>query len=320
MKSILARSLFAALAVVVTLGFHVVSGFAQCSTCPTGAVATTVFQPVAVAPVRTGWYPSKLFDQMRLSRWGFGGAAAPTYTAAYAPTYYNPANTTNFAPYTAAYAPASTVAYRPYVTAYAPLARTTAFMPVVQTAYSPIVATGCNTCAVPTTVQRQVTLRPVTSPCCTTCNFSPCCCSSGVSQASHTSPLACPSCAPASSEPVYSGTPSAGPQTPQPQLAPDYAAPPENSFKANKPESPAEGSELEPQALPEENPSTSFEAPRLFLPNDRTARRSGNNSPSVDVWQAVYHKPVTARPISHPTGRTRTQAEITADGWRAVSR
>src|SRR5688572_16851801 len=71
---------------------------AQCATCPQSVVAfspvmTTpvVAQPVVVQQqvVRTGWYPGYWIDRMRLRRWDAATttvAAAPTYTAGYAPT------------------------------------------------------------------------------------------------------------------------------------------------------------------------------------------------------------------------------------------
>ncbi len=98
------------------------AAYAQCDTCATPTVAyyqpTVAYQPVATQQVRTGWYPGRWFDRMRMRRWGVSTAATPTYAAGYAPAGYARYGAA-YAAYTAAYActPTSyTAAYRPYVT------------------------------------------------------------------------------------------------------------------------------------------------------------------------------------------------------------
>ena len=301
---------------------------AQCSTCATPTVA---YQPVAVQPATVyqpavtyqynGWYPGKLLDRMRLRRYGVATAAAPAYS-----TY-----TASYAPYTAG--------YTPYVTAYAPLTRTTVAHPIVQTSYyQPMVAASpCSSCV--QTVARPVVLSPVVTAGCSTCAVSPCggcsACSTipaEVSPATYTQP-ACSNCASGQATPSYttpsleptypSSGPSVGPPTPQPQLAPTEPVP----SQSNYPKTPENGQEHDPlnhiDPLPREDvdsgeTSTYFEAPRLFAPQDRTAKRSNSKGPTVDVWNAVYHNSTNSAVNQTSHKRSRTQAEIDADGWQAV--
>lgn len=274
------------------------AAYAQCSTCPTPTVAyyqptvaqpTVVYQPVATQQVRTGWYPGRMFDRMRLRRWGVSTAVQPTYAAGYAPytAAYAP-QTAAYTPYTAAYAYAPTsytAAYRPYVTSYAPLARTTYYYPATQTVarrvvMSPVVS-ACNTCVTP----------------CSTCSS----CDTGVSQAVYGAPSSgCSTCATGTSAPTYSSGPTAGPATPQPQLAPSEGAPFESQYQETK--------KATTDPSPESDSSTYFEAPKLFNPQDRTASRS-----SVDVHNAAYRQPATNHTASHASA-----SETDANGWYAV--
>lgn len=313
---------------------------AQCATCPAPTVAyqpVTAYQPVVAQPTvaykpYTGWYPGKWLDQWRLRRANV--ASAPAYTASYAPTSY-----------TAAYAPTYTAAYRPYVTSYAPLS-------------APAAAPGCNTCAqtsyypVVQTVARPVLMRPVVAaPACGACSYTPSCgcdtCSAGVSQAAYAEPSytepACSSCAGGGTvtnvvPPTSSGNQSVGPPTPQPSLTPQ-AAPVDSRYESNRQ---LEGSgsreaesapvnddddplnEFDPGPTDTEADSSTYyyNAPQLLDPRDRTARSSSRSrKPTVEVWNAVYREPANHRRVSQSSSpRTRTQAEIDADGWTAVPR
>lgn len=262
---------------------------AQCDTCATPTVAyyqpTVAYQPVTTQLVRTGWYPGRLFDRMRMRRWGVSTAATRTYAVGYAPY------TAAYTPYTAAYAYAPTsytAAYRPFVTSFAPLARTTFYNPAV------------------TTVARQVVMSPVVSAC-NACGCDPCArpvC--GVSQAVYGAPVSgCFTCAAGTSIPTFSGGPTVGPTTPQPQLAPDEGIPDSSPWESQRQES--NGTTIDP--LPESDSSTYFEAPKLFNPRDRTANR-----PSVDVHNAVYRQQVTNHAASHVPA-----SKVDTNGWYAVS-
>ena len=310
------------LALVAVLGLTVQTVSAQCAVCPAPTVAyrpvtTVAYQPVVAQPVvaqpvvaykpYTGWYPGKLLDQWRLRRYGVTNTAAPAYTAAYAPATV----TTN------------------YVTSYAPLASTTAARPIMQTSFF---APTVQTVARPVLLRPVVVARPVVAACCPT----------GVSQAAYAAPApACAACATGTSVPSYSapsypsGGASVGPPTPQPQLSPSEPTPSSSRYRSQRPTSPspAQGSgardngsnhndaqkpDVYPSPEPESDSSTYLEAPKLFHPKgDRTASR-----PSVEVWNAVYHKPVATSAVSqsHETPSSRTQAEIDAEGWYAVSR
>jgi len=312
------------LALVAVLGLTVQTVSAQCAVCPAPTVAyrpvtTVAYQPVVAQPVvaqpvvaykpYTGWYPGKLLDQWRLRRYGVTNTAAPAYTAAYAPATV----TTN------------------YVTSYAPLASTTAARPIMQTSFF---APTVQTVARPVLLRPVVVARPVVAACCPT----------GVSQAAYAAPAPAPACAacatgtsvPSYSAPSYpSGGASVGPPTPQPQLSPSEPTPSSSRYRSQRPTSPspAQGSgardngsnhndaqkpDVYPSPEPESDSSTYLEAPKLFHPKgDRTASR-----PSVEVWNAVYHKPVATSAVSqsHETPSSRTQAEIDAEGWYAVSR
>ncbi|MBX3433506.1 MAG: hypothetical protein KF847_09310 [Pirellulales bacterium] len=320
MNRLLVRSLCAAVA-ALTLALGAIPAQAQCETCAT---------PVAVAPVTvgyaptvtyepyTGWYPGKLFDQMRVRRWTRN--ATPTYTAAYAPAAYTTSYTpyvASYAPtsYTAAYAPAATAytpytasyaytaAYAPYVTAYAPLQRTSYYAPAMLrpvAAMAPVVADGgCSAC----------------SACGSTCDA----CSGGVTQAVYADQYAapsggCASCAAGSGAPYYGGgssDPYVGEQTPQPQLDRPQGG---SQYDVNRPQSTTPPPD--PAPAQEEDAAASY-YPQLLKPaNDRTASR-----PSADVWNAVYQRPArqdqvsTSAAATEAQPRERTSSELNADLW-----
>jgi len=297
---------------------------AQCSTCATPVVA---YQPVAVQPVvttqYTGWYPGKMLDSMRLRRYDRRYSVAAPMAPAYTPY------TASYAPYTAAY-PTYSTGYTPYVTAYAPLRRTVVARPIVQTAYYPAaMASPCSTCV--QTVARPVVLRPIVTAGCGGCSSC-----SGVGQAAFLQPSTqpgCSSCATPSVVPSYPATPSlaptgqgvtVGPPTPQPALVPNEPAPAQSNYPAT---GTGQGTVDPLDPIPEVSPNTdtTFEAPRLFDPSDRTAQRSSSNGPTVDVWNAVYQKTGSERvkqmAFQQTNGKSsRTQAEIDADGWQSVPR
>ncbi|WP_148073211.1 hypothetical protein [Bythopirellula goksoeyrii] len=106
-----------------------------------------------------------------------------------------------------------------------------------------------------------------------------------------------------------------------PALTPQEAAPLRSDYP---PASDPASDDVVPQNDPgPSESSTYFEAPKLFNPQDRTAQNNSNRakpinrSPSVDVWTAVYSKPVTTDNISTTTTK-RSQAEIDAAGWHSV--
>jgi hypothetical protein len=272
-------------------------------------------------------------------------ATAPAYTAAYAPGYtaaYAPSYTTN---YTAAYAPA----YQPYVTAYAPLSR-----PVVQTVSRQVVmrpvvaAPACNACSYTPSCGGCSVGCDACSVGCDTCSVGCDACSSGcdacatsVSQATYSEP-ACASCAAGSVTSVLpqvsSSSVNVGPQTPQPSYTP-APAPAPSQYESQRPAQKSETSEATDDADPldkfdpgptqEGDSSTYFNAPRLLDPRDRTARSFQQRSkPTVDVWTAVYRGAANSHKASQTSNRSsakpkansrsRTQAEIDAEGWTAV--
>ena len=334
MSKPLTRMLGAAVALLIA--GNAASALAQCSTC---AAPAAVVQPVPVtvayAPTVTyepynGWYPGRMFDRMRMRRWSrraeptYTTAYAPSYTAAYAPTSYSasyaPATySAAYTPYTASYAyPASS---SPYLTAYAPLQRqATYYQPAV---LQPVIAdTGCSACS------------SYGGGCdaCSSCSSSCSSCDAGIAQASYAAPAGgCASCAASSGTPSYDyggGGGNYGQQTPQPQLT-EPPTPADSQYRTqrlptepDRPEAAAPPAGADPgPATDEDDPDASY-YPRLLSPvNDRTASR-----PTVDVWNAVYRKPVSMQQTSlrseaapQPT-RERTQAEIDADAWHGVSR
>ncbi len=329
MKPFALRALLYGLVLVALTIVMPADASAQCATCPTAVVpATTVaYSPVVTQPTvayrpYTGWYPGKWLDQWRMRRAGVA-ATVPAYSAAYAPTY----RSAYAASYTASYAPTYSVgytaAYQPYVSSYAPLS-------------SPV-AQSCNTCV--QTVARPVLMRPVVAaPACNTCSFTPdcgcdTCASSGVSQAVYSEP-ACSSCAGSSVTssvvpPASSALPNVGPQTRQPDYAPVPSAA-DSEYRSNRQidegRSPAVDptsddydplEKFDPGPKGDLDPST-YNAPRLLDPRDRTAR-STHRKPTVDVWTAVYRGPAQDRRVQQTSSRrTRSRAELDAEGWTAV--
>ncbi len=284
---------------------------AQCSTCPTPVVAfQPVVQPTTVTytPV-TGWYPGRMLDNWRMRRWGFSApvavtSVAPT-TVGFAPTTVGFAPTSTFVPQTVGFAPVTTVGFAPmatsvnHVTAFAPLGQRQVLMrPVV--VESPVISSGCTTCA-------------AAVPCSTCSSCEPCSnCASG-SSITYASP--------STSSPMPSSQMSA------PSLTPQEAAPLRTEYPpASNDVTPPANSDVNPPNDPGpagsgSRSSTYFEAPKLFNPQDRTAQDEAakpiNRAPSVDVWTAVYSKPVTTDNISTTTTQ-RSQAEIDAAGWHSV--
>jgi hypothetical protein len=291
---------------------------AQCATCATPTVAyspVVAATPVVTYEPYTGWYPGRFFDRLRLRRWGVTAAAAPAYTAAYAP-----------ATYTTAYAPSYTASYTPYVTAYAPLQQPVAvqssYLPATTVAYAP------TTLYRPALLTPTVTMQPVVAePACSACAVeAPCAAGAAyVDQASYALPASgCSACEVESAAPMYSdpygGIPVEGgvsgePPTPTPALKPATPEPGESGYLGN-----GNGTALDPHPEDEVNgTNTSFdlEAPPLIGPlNDRTANR-----PTVDVRTAIYRRPAPASSIGASTLRSAakqpTQAEIDAEGWAA---
>lgn len=288
---------------------------AQCSTCGTQTVfspviaqpqATVAFSPVVATPTvvaspvivqpRQGWYPGRMLDNWRMSRWGVSNTAwVQPQTVAFAPTV----QTVGFAPapvvQTVGFAPAATVQTvnfapaAPFVTGFAPMQRTVVgFAPTATTVFSPaviepVVSSGCSACS---------TCATAAAPC-SACAAS----TTVVEQASFTSPVTtvapssgCSSCAESSggvptyySQPAASSAsvapatmPSTGPATPQPELAtepPPAAA--TSPYGANRqetptgttpaasatgPEAPGEKSTLAPKPLSDAEPETTTPA------------------------------------------------------------
>jgi hypothetical protein len=274
---------------------------AQCGTCATPIVAyQPVVQPTVTYTPDTGWYPGKLFDTWRLRRYGYNTAPA-TYTATYAPY------TAAYAPYTAGYTPYS-ASYQPYSVGYAPAVATTSYYTPYVTAYAPL-------------GQRQVLMRPVVvnsvaSSGCSTCaveapcsSCDPCSsCASGVAQASYVE-QPCSSCAAGSS--TFSA-PSSTSQMTAPTLTPQEAAPLRSNYPPDQQQSP---DVTPPDPGPVSSSSSTYlEPPKLFSPRDRTAMNERvNRAASVDVWNAVYSRSITAENVS-----TATSTTASADGWQSV--
>lgn len=116
-------------------------------------------------------------------------------------------------------------------------------------------------------------------------------------------------------------SPSVGPQTPQPSLSP-VPAPAESQYqRSNRPiDGGSEAGQNDPGPATDNDSSTYYNAPRLLEPRDRTAARSyyESSKPTVDVWTAVYQGPTTGD-ATQVSARVRSQADIDADGWNAVS-
>lgn len=321
------KTLLASVCFVALLQITANSASAQCNTCAPAATPIVAYSPVVQStttyePYR-GWYLGKWLDNMRMRRWGYSEPTTVTATTVgYVPTTaaYAP-YTAGYTPYTASYTPYTVNNYMPvsystpYVTAYAPLGQRQALMrPVV--VGSPVVSSGCATCSAP-------------APCSACSSCDPCSsCAGSVQAATYSAPAsystpACSSCSGSGSSITYS-TPSSSSSSSQmsaPALTPQEAAPLRSDYP---PASDPASDEVVPQNDPgPSESSTYFEAPKLFNPQDRTAQNNSNRakpinrSPSVDVWTAVYSKPVTTDNISTTTTK-RSQAEIDAAGWHSV--
>ena len=184
-------------------------------------------------------------------------------------------------------------------------------------------------------------MRPMCcASCAPACECAPCssCATSGVSQASYQS-SGCSSCGvPASggstivvpngtvvAPGAQQGAPSEGYR--QPELAPGENVAPERTFQrpANggmqqptQPEPGGDSNEDELESVLEGDgteSSTYFEPPKLFNPNDRTARRS-----IAPVRTAIYQQAVSHVNVSAPRSITAQDAQRDAIGWTSVSR
>jgi hypothetical protein len=289
------RSLFSAAAMLATLCFTS-SARAQCCGAGTTAfyqpAAYTAYSPVAYTTYNTGWYPGYFLDRIRTRLWG----APSTYVAAYPSTY------------AAAYPSTYVASYPTYAASYSP----------------------CSTCV----AAPQVTLRPVCTTCCDPCASCSSCSSGaayGVSQTSYQESSGC-ACgaggqsggttivvpnnamlAPGSQQLV----PSNGGQ--QPQLPETFETTPRSSEK------PASGDTLEPEpagtngSTPGDAAGGSgayLEAPQLFSPSDRAARREIASVKMALYEQPVGHQRVSARSLTITT----QQAERDAAGWQSASK
>jgi hypothetical protein len=140
-----------------------------------------------------------------------------------------------------------------------------------------------------------------------------------------TSTPGCAGCASSAGTPYYETAPAAaapgGSSLPQPEIGPNEAAPSEAQYPGTPVDGGGATPDVAPPATPDPAPTgeaSTFNAPQLLGPgNDRTANR-----PSVDVWNAVYQRPVAKATVSHTAKRAvapqRTQAEIDAEGWYSV--
>jgi len=313
---------------------------AQCCGTPTTAyyqpAAVTAYSPVAVQTVRTGWYPGYFLDRIRTRLFG----SPSTYVAAYPTTYAASYPSSYVASYPSTYVasyPTQVASYQPtysagYATSYAPAA---SYAPA--TSYAAPAA--CATCP---------TYTASYAPACVSCApCDPCACPTGatVSQTGYQQP-GCPSCAPGTATGPSYGSPTetygsaangTGPTPAAPQRTYPQNGAPEIDPGANVPtqreqgvQRPATDDTLQniqpepadndtnngPEADPYKvngDPSTFFQAPKLFDPNDRTAQRS-----VAPVTTALYQKPVSYRNVSAQR-ITPQQAERDAAGWVSAS-
>jgi len=167
------------------------------------------------------------------------------------------------------------------------------------------------------TVARPVVLQPTYSTYGTASN---CCntCSTGVSQATYNAPAgSCSSCSTGS----FSNGVITGPTTPAPEW-PLEPTPTQSNFPPAA-ETTTTKKQVDSETTDEttdeaDDSSILLKAPWMFpTHSDRAASRSRVNRPSVKVWNAVYHGgKTTSSAVSH----RRTQAEIDAEGWQAVTR
>jgi hypothetical protein len=256
--------------------------------------AYTAYSPAAYTTYSTGWYPGYFLDRIRARLWG----APSTYVAAYPSTYV------------ASY-PSTYVASYPTTAYYASY-------PSYTTSYS-----TCSTCV----AAPQVTLRPVCTTCCDPCTSCTTGASYGVSQTSYESPAGCACGVPSSSmitteaQPGMPNGSGAQPELPSTyESTPRGAQKPSESFEAEPEPDPSNTNSGAPEETQESTSGDSgalLEAPELFGPNGRTARRS-----AAPVRTALYEQPVSHRRVSSakPTKITAEQAARDAAGWRSASK
>lgn len=355
---------FVAAVAVATFAGSASPAMAQCSTCPTPTVAfSPVVQPVTVAPVvvaqpvRTGWYPGRLFDNWRMNRWSAHNptlvAPATVQTVGFAPTvqtvgYAPSVQTVNFAPMaqTVNFAPSA-----PYVTGYAPMQRTVvSYAPMATTVFSPAV------------------IEPVMSGCSTCATASPCSSCAGattvVEQASFSSPVStvapsggCSSCAESSSGATYyqqspatnyqqaapqgsypavpqvAAPPTSGnPPIPQPALPANEPTPAGQNYGAQRPTtespaaaSPSEKSVIDPQPAPDadgtetgvDGSNTSFELKAPQLLDPQNDRTA--NRPTVDIHNAVYRQPARKANVNTTTNVAKPVTPVSTASQAAAS-
>ncbi len=266
------KRLIVALAAIALVASAGAEAFAQCSTCG----ETIAYQPVSYqsySPVVyqtykpvTSWYPGYWIG--RTNNYVWGRPWFPSYHAWIRRSYevgYAP-TTTSYCQPTSCAAPACSSC----TTYYAP---------------------SCNTCS---TVS-QVVMRPVcATPCASTCDPCSSCttgCSTDACGTSYAS-SGCASCG------VTQAAPQATEQ--QPELSPSDTPAMERTYRK-----PVDDVTPMPAPTEEDNGASTFEAPQLFNPQDRTAQRS-----VAPVWQAVYHKPAASQTVAEP-------ASYHPSGWHS---
>ncbi len=270
------KRLIVGLAAVALVAFAGAQALAQCSTCG----ETVAYQPVTYqtySPVTyttykpyNSWYPGYWIG--RVNNYVWGRPWFPSYHAWYRKSYevgYAPTTTSYYQPATSCCSPAPTCSS--CTSNYAP---------------------SCSTCS---TVS-QVVMRPICSSGCD--SYSSCSsCSTGVSQATYTTP-GCDSC----------GVTQAAPQatTQQPTLSPSETPPAERTFR----QKPTDDVTPTPEPAEDDNSASYFEAPQLFNPQDRTAQRS-----AAPVWNAVYHKTVASQVSAEPASFQQFDSSV----WGSVS-
>ena len=313
---------------------------AQCCGAATAAYApayTTAYAPAYTsyyAPAATGWYPGYFLDRIRARMWGspsgYVAAAPTTYAASYAPAY------------TASYAPAYTASYAP--------AYTTSYAPSYETSYAP---SGCASCQTGHAAA-YAPASPCSSCCASHAPASSCCAASepsGVTQASYQPQPACNCAATTYSQPpapysqpaaqqqnTASPPPQQQPQQqttpltpePRPSIDPNQKSPTPDTTSnrpveststptepnLQQPAQPAQPTSSHPEYDVKKNDnSTYLEAPKLFSPQDRTAKR--NIAP---VHNALYKQPAVYRQVATtPIVVTAEQSHKDAIGWTSAS-
>lgn len=241
-----------------------------------------------------GWYPGYWADRVRTRLWG-----SPTGYVAAHPTSY----AASYAPYTASYAPSTCASCQTgYVTSYAPA------------------CSSCSTCA---------------SPCSTCASYEPCSscstCTAGYAPA-HQQPSCC--AATTYSQPAAQSQQvvpqqqqqQTAPLTPEPRPTLDTTQQPQaQSSTTNRPvetttappQQPAQPASSHPEYdVKKSDNSTYLEAPKLFSPQDRTAKRS-----IAPVHNALYKQPASYHQVSTAkTVVTAEQAHKDAIGWTSASK